>query len=94
MNYVTVSQLRNLIPNIKIIDIRDNYQYNLENIPTSKNIPANFLITNPENYLNHYDNYYIYCQFGNTSKKVCNILRNKGYKAIDVLGGYNEYKKM
>ena len=53
MNYVTVMQLRNLIPNIKIIDIRDNYQYQMENIPTSKNIPTNFLLTNPEVYLNH-----------------------------------------
>ena len=94
MNSITPFQLRTLIPGVKIIDIRDNYKYNLGNIPTSKNIPSNFLITNPENYLNKEDIYYIYCDFGNTSARVCNILSKKGYKVINVLGGYNEYKRM
>ena len=29
MNDITVFQLNSLIPGVKIIDIRDNYQYNL-----------------------------------------------------------------
>ena len=29
MNDITVLQLKSLIPGVKIIDIRDNYQYNL-----------------------------------------------------------------
>ena len=31
--------------NINIIDIRDNYLYNMGCIPGSRNIPMNFLIT-------------------------------------------------
>ena len=61
MNDITVLQLKSLIPGVKIIDIRDNYQYNLGNIPTSKNVPVNFLLTNPNLYLNMQDRYYIYC---------------------------------
>ena len=34
MNDISVMQLKSLIPRVKIIDIRDNYQYNLGNIPT------------------------------------------------------------
>ena len=63
MNDITVLQLKSLIPGVKIIDIRDNYQYNLGNIPTSKNVPVNFLLTNPNLYLNMQDRYYIYCEY-------------------------------
>lgn len=91
---ITVSQLRKLIPNVRIIDIRDKYQYNLGNIPTSKNIPKNFLLSNPSEYLNFNDIYYIYCQYGSTSAKVCNELNKKGYKVVNVIGGYNEYKRL
>ena len=94
MEDITVLQLKSLIPRVKIIDIRDNYQYNVGNIPTSKNVPKNFLLMNPYLYLNTQDTYYIYCEFGNSSSKVCNTLRKKGYKTINILGGYNEYKKM
>ncbi|MGN1000371.1 MAG: rhodanese-like domain-containing protein [Bacilli bacterium] len=94
MNDITVLQLKTLIPGIKIIDIRDNYQYNLGNIPTSKNVPTNFLLTNPELYLNFEDTYYIYCEFGSTSSKTCEKLRSKGYKVINIIGGYNEYKRL
>ncbi|MDD6878874.1 MAG: rhodanese-like domain-containing protein [bacterium] len=94
MNNITVTELRNLIPRVKIIDIRDNYEYNLGNIPTSKNIPKNFLVTNPNLYLNQEDTYYVYCQYGNSSGKVCNKLNEQGYKVINVLGGYNEYKNI
>lgn len=91
---ITISKLKSLIPNIRIIDIRDNYMYNIGNIPTSKNIPYQFLIANPEVYLNHENVYYIYCEYGNTSKKACEILSKKGYKVVNVLGGYNEYRRI
>ena len=94
MNNITVSELKSLIPGVRIIDVRDNYKYGLGNIPTSKNIPANFLLTNPDNYLNKEDIYYIYCDFGNTSARVCDVLKRKGYKVVNILGGYNEYKRL
>lgn len=78
---------------IQIIDIRDNYQYQLGKIPTARNIPINFLLTGPENYLNKEETYYIYCEFGNRSKRACQELRELGYKVINVDGGYQEYKQ-
>src|SRR5574344_1477476 len=91
---ISILELKSLIPKIKIIDIRDNYQHNLGNIPTSKNIPMNFLLTNPEIYLNKEDTYYIYCEYGNSSFKTCQKLRSQKYKVINIEGGYNEYKRM
>lgn len=94
MNDITVLQLKSLIPGIKIIDIRDNYKYNLGNIPTSKNVPVNFLLTNPNLYLNMQDRYYIYCEYGITSTTTCEKLRRKGYNVVNIIGGYNEYKRL
>ena len=88
---ITCEDLRRLIGKIEIIDIRDNYLYKLGAIPTSKNIPVNFLLMNPNNYLDKNKIYYIYCAFGMQSAKACSKLTNDGYKAVNILGGYNSY---
>ncbi len=92
MNSITVTDLIRLLPKVKLIDIRDKYQYNMGNIPSSMNIPATFLLMNPGNYLNTIDTYYICCETGYNSKKVCYELQRKGYKVVDVIGGYSEYR--
>lgn len=91
-NDITVSELKRIIPGAKIIDIRDNYQFNLGSIPTSINIPMNFLLTNPDSYLTKNNTYYIYCEYGSRSNKVCHELLKKGYNVINILGGFSEYK--
>lgn len=89
---ITTTELKRLIPGAKIIDIRDNYQFNLGSIPTSINIPMNFLLNNPDSYLTKNDTYYIYCEYGSRSKTTCNELTKKGYNVVNVLGGFSEYK--
>lgn len=89
---VTSMELRGLIPRVKIIDIRDNYQFKLGSIPTATNIPMNFLITNPDTYLDKEEAYYIVCEYGNRSKNCCYELLKKGYQVINIIGGYNQYK--
>lgn len=91
-NEISASELKGLISKVKIIDIRDNYQYNMGSIPTSVNIPAQFLLTNPDLYLQKDNTYYIYCEYGKTSISVGNELRKRGYNIINVTGGYNQYK--
>lgn len=93
-NSIDVKNLIKLIPNIKIIDIRDNLSFNRGCIPTSVNIPKNFLLMNADNYLNKNDIYYIYCEMGNSSKSVCMNLINRGYKVVNIIGGYNSYKML
>ena len=75
-----------------IIDIRESYDYKIENIPNSINIPKSFLILNAEKYLKKTEKYYIYCSYGITSKEVCKLLTNKGYDVVNIIGGFNEYK--
>ena len=91
---INAKELRQKIPGVKIIDIRENYRFNLGCIPTSVNIPMSFLLINPEHYLNKENIYYIYCESGSKSKKTCMDLVKKGYKVVNVTGWYDEYKKL
>ena len=60
--------------NVNLIDIRDNYLYSFGTIGNAKNMPVNFLITNPSNYLDKNEVYYIFCNYGSTSTRLCEIL--------------------
>ncbi len=88
-------EMKDLIPiinDIEIIDIREVYKYNLGAIPRAKNININYLQTLPEEYLNKKKTYYLYCEYGEKSKELCDILRNKGYQVVNIKGGYNSYR--
>ena len=92
MKEIKIESIINNANNLNIIDIRDNYLYNMDSLPNAKNIPMNFLITNPDNYLNKEEEYYIYCNRWINSKKACEILNNLGYKVINLSGGFERYK--
>jgi len=94
MESITVKELNRLISRVNLIDIRDNYKYNLGSVPTAVNIPASFLLMNPDNYINKEDTFYIFCQMGSTSNRVCMKLSREGYRVVDVMGGYDEYKRL
>lgn len=74
-----------------IIDIRSQEKYNDNHIPDAHNIVANDLLLYPDKYLDKDKVYYLYCQKGINSKKICQILNNKGYNLINVFGGYEAY---
>ncbi len=46
---------------------------------------------NPYNYLSKDEKYYLYCDYGNTSRKCASILEKKGYDVVNIDGGYNAY---
>jgi len=88
---ISSNELKGLVGRANIIDIRDNYLYNIGSVPSSKNVPINFLLMNPENYLDKGQTYYLYCSFGMQSAKACATLTNMGYKVVNVLGGDHDY---
>ena len=94
MKEIRFNEIIDNLNNINIIDIRDNYLYNIESVPNSKNIPMNFLLMNPSNYLDKNNTYYIYCNRGINSKKTCDVLTSLGYDVINLIGGYVEYKQL
>lgn len=92
MKEVKIEDIYNRINELNFIDIRENYLYNLGTIPNSKNIPLNFLLMNPQNYLKKDETYYIFCSMGLNSRDACNKLSKEGYDVVNVIGGYNAYK--
>ena len=88
---VSIEELIPLLGKINLIDIRNNQSYNNNHIDGAINIPYEKLIVEPNLYLSHDKKYCIYCRCGITSKKVCTILNNLGYKVVNVKGGYEEW---
>ena len=74
--------------NINIIDIRSIEKYNDNHIDGAKNIPMILLLKEPSKYLEFDKTYYIYCQKGVNSIKTCIELTKKGYKVVNIIGGY------
>ena len=79
--------------NANIIDIRDNYSYNLGHVRGAINIPYYKLLSNYSRYLNKSKKYYLYCDYGKQSADISNRLNMFGYNTDNIYGGYNEYKK-
>lgn len=87
---ISVSELKRL-NNVNLIDIRSIEKYNNKHILNAKNIPMEQLLINPGKYLDKYTKYYIYCQKGIQSKKLCQILKNNGYNVANLIGGYEAW---
>lgn len=81
--------------NVQLLDVR-----------TPKEIAQGFIKT--ASFINYFDEdfaikaidtldknkpVYLYCRTGNRSSKAVKILEEKGFKAYNVLGGYNQWKK-
>lgn len=77
--------------NNNLIDIRDKYEYVLSHITSAINIPYTYLLMMPEQYLEKNKKYYLYCDSGSKSRKLCEYLNEQGYQTIDLIGGYNSY---
>jgi len=60
LNKISISDLMLIIDQINIIDIRSIQSYNNNHIPNARNIPLEKLITQPEQYLNKMEKYYMH----------------------------------
>lgn len=87
---ISVTELKQL-NNLNLIDIRSIEKYNYKHIMNAINIPLEQLLIRPEKYLRKGEKYYIYCQKGIQSRKLCQMLINKGYVVVNVTGGYESW---
>ena len=87
---ISVDDFMKLV-NPNVIDVRIPQKYNDNHIPGAININANTLLNNPEKYLNPSLTYYIYCQKGTSSRTLAQVLKVKGYKAFNIIGGYEAW---
>lgn len=88
---ISMNDFLKLKGNINIIDIRSIEKYNNNHIPGAINIQSEKLLLKPNEYLEKEKRYYIYCQKGVSSYKICQILTNLGYKVTNINGGYESW---
>ncbi|WP_195988160.1 rhodanese-like domain-containing protein [Clostridium sp. D53t1_180928_C8] len=88
---VNVNDIDNLIGKVELIDIREPYEYSRGTIKTSKNISMQTLLSNPDKYLKKGKEYYIICQSGGRSSRVCSELSKNGFDVTNVVGGVGAY---
>ena len=88
---IDIKSLKEKIGTINIIDIRSIEKYNSSHIETSRNIPSDILLNNPMKFLKKDEEYYIYCQYGKTSIRVCLALYRQGFKVVNINGGYEAW---
>lgn len=89
-NNITIGELMKIQPQY-IIDIRDYSLYLKGHIENAKSIPKYLLLSNPDKYLDKNHTYYIYCSSGIQSNRVVYELINKGFKVVNIFGGYHNY---
>lgn len=90
---ISIDEFSKIYDKVNIIDIRDKSMYLDGHIPNSVNVDPYELVNKPDNYLDVYKRYYIYCETGDGSLKVCQILNQKGYEVINLAGGFNNWIK-
>lgn len=90
-NSISVNEIKNILGNVSLIDIREPNEYSSGHIPTARNIPMTNLLKNPDNYLDKSKEYYIVCQSGGRSSLACNFLLKQGYNVFNVSGGTDSY---
>lgn len=77
---------------IRIIDLRDTFDFEKYHIYTSSNIPYRLLTTKPFLFLNKQYHYYLICRDGHLSKDATRILTMHGYNVTNVIGGIRMWR--
>jgi rhodanese-related sulfurtransferase len=79
------------LKNPTIIDVRDKDEYEIGHITNALNIPFDDLLIKCEKILDINKEYYIYCEFGLRSSRICEFLDDLGYNVNMIDGGYKEW---
>lgn len=92
---ISVNELKELLgSNINLIDVREGYEYKSGHVKGAKSIPMTGIINNAEHFLKKDEKYYIICQSGARSGRVCQVLSEKGYDVVNVNGGTGHFAMM
>ena len=93
MNTITIQQLKDKIKqeeSIKIIDVREQDEYNMGHIEDAKLYALSTLDQTYQG-LNQDEEYYVICKAGGRSMKACQFLEASGYKVVNVDGGMDAW---
>lgn len=79
-----------ILKEIFLLDVREDFEYDLGHIKDATLISVNVLQEKLEK-LPKNKPIYVYCRSGNRSEKAVNLLREKGFDAVNLTGGYASY---
>ncbi|MGX7195999.1 rhodanese-like domain-containing protein [Enterococcus olivae] len=83
----TAELSQRLSENISILDVRTPSEYRSGHLPTAKNVPLSKI----SSYSLKEKQVYVICQSGMRSRQAAKQLKKKGYEAINVRGGMNQW---
>lgn len=87
MNTISINEVIKM-NNPIIVDIRDNYSYNISHVKNAINIPYYNLLNNYSHYLDKNKVYYLYCDEGKQSLEISRRLNLIGYNTMSISGGF------
>ena len=87
MNTISIDEVIKM-NNPIIVDIRDNYSYNISHVKNAINIPYYNLLNNYSHYLDKNKVYYLYCDEGKQSFEMSKRLNLFGYNTMSISGGF------
>ncbi|MFD2529431.1 MULTISPECIES: rhodanese-like domain-containing protein [Polaribacter] len=96
-NNITTLELKRILEedSIQLLDVRSTKEVKQGFIKTAifaDYFDANFY-NNASRKLDKNRKVFVYCRSGNRSKKAIKILSKAGFMCVNVLGGYNQWKK-
>lgn len=85
---ITIKELENNLSTKALLDVRTTEEYRSGHIIGAENVPLDKIMSyvGPKN-----QPLYVICQSGMRSKQAAAILKKKGYTAINVRGGMNQW---
>jgi NADPH-dependent 2,4-dienoyl-CoA reductase/sulfur reductase-like enzyme/rhodanese-related sulfurtransferase len=84
------SEVAALAPNVQILDVRDEAEFQRGSIPHAVNIPLNNLRTRL-NELSKEVEILVFCASGQRSYNACRILKQKGFRCRNLSGAYKTW---
>ena len=83
---ISVDELKALLPNVVLIDVRETDEYLSGHVPGSISVPLSTVQNNVEPFLVQNPTYVI-CQVGGRSMRACEFAEQSGAVCINVAGG-------
>jgi rhodanese-related sulfurtransferase len=93
IDQVTVEELKDVLPNGEVFDLRKKGEYESEHLEDVKHTALDYINEHLQEYPKD-DPFYVHCAGGYRSLIGASILKSRGYhNVIDVIGGFDAIKE-